>query len=134
MGLLEGLNQLNPIAQGAGLVQSVLGFGKGKPTTPQAVYDDLVHYFKYASSAYALIKLGNLNGAQLVAKMYDLITDGHGYVAVDAGRKEIIVAFRGSVTPTNFIVDSMFVPVPFNNAAGVQVAAGASVHSGFSLA
>ena len=52
------------------------------------MYEDLVHYFKfgmpargsqqelivssdrrYASSAYALIKLGNLNGAQLVAKV-----------------------------------------------------------------
>ena len=33
MGLLESLNQLNPVAQGAGLVQLALGFGKGKPTT-----------------------------------------------------------------------------------------------------
>lgn len=60
--------------------------------------------------------------------MYDLLTDGHGYVAVDQGRKEIIVAFRGSVTPTNFVVDSMFVPIAFNNINGL------TVHSGFNIA
>jgi len=33
--LLEGLNKLNPLSQGMGLVQSALSFGKGKRATTQ---------------------------------------------------------------------------------------------------
>lgn len=86
-----------------------------------AVYDDLVHYFKYASTAYAIILPGpplipvRPNGQKLCAKvcsfssylqysrpsymriqMFDLISDTHGYVARDDTRKEIVVAFRGT--------------------------------------
>ena len=35
--------------------------------------------------------------------MSDLITDTHGYVARDDTRKEIVVAFRGSIQLQDFI-------------------------------
>ncbi|CAK5277850.1 unnamed protein product [Mycena citricolor] len=111
----------------------------GKPTATQAQYDDLVHYFKYASTAYAIILPGpslipvRPNGQKLCAKMYHMLTDTHGYVARDDTRKEIVVAFRGSVTPMNFVTDAMGLMVDWD-ASHVIAPAETKVHMGFQKA
>ncbi|KAI0028365.1 Alpha/Beta hydrolase protein [Vararia minispora EC-137] len=108
--MLKVLNQLNPIAQASGAIESLLGLGSGKPTINSDKYDELVHYFKYASTSYSLIILPRPNGQTLVttASLNDILTDSHGYIARDDKKKEIVLAFRGSVTPTNFITDALF--------------------------
>ncbi|KAF7369497.1 Alpha/beta-hydrolase [Mycena venus] len=157
---LPSLDQIinqSPLAQAAGVAgAAVLGVAD-KPSVTQgaydsfvdapadvpllaltAVYDDLVHYFKYASTAYAIILPGPAlipvrpNGQKLCGKMFDLITDTHGYVARDDTRKEIIVAFRGTVTPANFITDALGMLVDWNTThTKVLAPAGTKVHFGF---
>ncbi|KAJ7622324.1 alpha/beta-hydrolase [Roridomyces roridus] len=138
---LPSLDQIvnqSPLAQAAGSTgAAVLGVAD-KPSVSQAVYDDLVHHFKYASTAYAIILPGpslipvRPNGQKLCAKMFDLLTDSHGYVARDDTRKEIVVAFRGSVTPANFITDSLGVLVDWDpTLSKVTAPVGTKVHFGF---
>ncbi|KAJ7090136.1 Alpha/Beta hydrolase protein [Mycena epipterygia] len=138
---LPSLDQIinqNPLAQAAGIAGAAALGVADKPSVTQAVYDDLVHYFKYASTAYAIIIPGpNLipihpNGQTLCAKMLDLLTDLHGYVARDDTRKEIIVAFRGSVTPANFITDALATLVDWDTThSNVVAPPGTKVHFGF---
>jgi hypothetical protein len=47
-----------------GLLPDLLGF------FPE-LYDELVHYYKHASTAYATIKLPKVNGAKLVTTVSD---------------------------------------------------------------
>ncbi|KAF8152095.1 Alpha/Beta hydrolase protein [Mycena galopus ATCC 62051] len=138
---LSSIGQLinqSPVAQVAGNAGAAALGVADKPAVTQAVYDDLVHYFKYASTAYAIIIPGpqlipvRPNGQKLCAKMYDLITDTHGYVARDDTRKEIVVAFRGTVTPMNFITDGLGMLVDWDSTkSGVVAPAGTKVHLGF---
>ncbi|KAF7361129.1 Alpha/beta-hydrolase [Mycena sanguinolenta] len=144
---LPGLSSLgqvinqSPIAQAAGDAGAAALGVADKPAVSQEVYDDLVHYFKYASTAYAIILPGpplipvRPNGQKLCAKMFDLLTDTHGYVARDDKRKEIVVAFRGTVTPQNFITDGLGLLVDWNSTV-TKVAApdGTKVHFGFQTA
>ncbi|KAJ7347716.1 Alpha/Beta hydrolase protein [Mycena olivaceomarginata] len=141
---LPSLDQIinqSPLAQAAGVTGAALLGVADKPTVTQAVYDDLVHYFKYASTAYAIILPGpplipvRPNGQKLCAKMFDLISDTHGYVARDDTRKEIVVAFRGTVTPANFITDALGMLVDWDSTHSKVVApAGTKVHFGFQKA
>ncbi|KAJ7869018.1 Alpha/Beta hydrolase protein [Mycena leptocephala] len=138
---LPSLDQIinqSPLAQAAGQLGAAAIGVADMPSVTQAVYDDLVHYFKYASTAYALIIPGPVliplrpNGQKLCAKMFDLLTDSHGYVARDDTRKEIVVAFRGSVTPANFITDALANQVDWDATHSKVVApAGTKVHFGF---
>ncbi|KAJ7025698.1 alpha/beta-hydrolase [Mycena alexandri] len=138
---LPSLDQIinqSPLAQVAGTTGAALLGVADKPSVTQAVYDDLVHYFKYASTAYAIILPGpplipvRPNGHKLCGKMFDLITDSHGYVARDDTRKEIIVAFRGTVTPANFITDALGMLVDWDTThSKVLAPAGTKVHMGF---
>ncbi|KAJ7120765.1 Alpha/Beta hydrolase protein [Mycena crocata] len=131
------INQ-SPLAQAVGFAGAAALGVADKPSVTQAVYDDLVHYFKYASTAYAIIIPGpdliplHPNGQTLCSKMFDLLTDSHGYVARDDTRKEIVVAFRGTVTPANFITDALGALVDWD-ATHSKVAAppGTKVHFGF---
>ncbi|KAJ7253928.1 hypothetical protein C8J57DRAFT_1722298 [Mycena rebaudengoi] len=109
---LASLDQIinqSPIAQAAGLLGAAALGVADKPS----MYHDLVHYFKYASTAYAIIILGldliplHPNGQKLCGKMFDLLTDSHGYVARDDTRKEIVAVLRGIVTPANFVTDAL---------------------------
>ncbi|KAJ7487040.1 Alpha/Beta hydrolase protein [Mycena latifolia] len=138
---LPSLDQIinqSPLAQAAGFAgATVLGVAD-KPAVTQAVYDELVHYFKYSSTAYAIIIPGpdliplHPNGQKLCAKMFDLLTDSHGYVARDDTRKEIVVAFRGSVSPANFITDALAVLVDWDTThSKVLAPPGTKVHFGF---
>ncbi|KAJ7892556.1 Alpha/Beta hydrolase protein [Mycena olivaceomarginata] len=131
------INQ-SPLAQAAGRMGAAALGVADKPSVTQAVYDELVHYFKYASTAYAIIIPGpqlipvRPNGQKLCGKMWDLITDTHGYVARDDKRREVVVAFRGSITPANFITDALGFLVDWDTTRTKVVApAGTKVHFGF---
>ncbi|KAJ7243920.1 alpha/beta-hydrolase [Mycena haematopus] len=138
---LSSIGQLinqSPVAQAAGDAGAAALGVADKPAVTQAVYDDLVHYFKYASTAYAIIIPGpqlipvRPNGQKLCAKMYNMLTDTHGYVARDDTRKEIVVAFRGTVTPMNFITDGLGMLVDWDSTlCNVVAPADTKVHFGF---
>ncbi|KAF8645887.1 hypothetical protein AX16_007545 [Volvariella volvacea WC 439] len=99
---------------------------------PPSLYDDLVHYLKYASSAYVPL-CPRPNGKTLVTQFSNPITDIIGFVARNDGHRELIVSIRGSLSVTNFLEDSQIVLVPWL-APGISATHGARVHSGFLLA
>ncbi|THH15224.1 hypothetical protein EW146_g5209 [Bondarzewia mesenterica] len=72
--------------------------------TSTDLYDDLVFYFKYASSAYS-VSCPSPNGNTLVKQFSELTTDTQGFIARDDTRKEIVVAFRGSSSIVDFAND-----------------------------
>ncbi|KAK6980921.1 Alpha/beta-hydrolase [Favolaschia claudopus] len=135
---LDQIINQGPLPQAAGeLGAATLGVAD-KPPICQDLYDDLVHYFKYSSTAYAIILPGpsfipvHPNGQKLCGKMFDLLTDSHGYVARDDTRKEIIVAFRGSVTPANFVTDALGALVDWDTkSTNVIAPPETKVHFGF---
>ncbi|PFH46768.1 hypothetical protein AMATHDRAFT_77517 [Amanita thiersii Skay4041] len=98
------------------------------------LFDDLVHYFKFASSAYTLLCL-KPNGKHLVSPFVNTLTDIQGYVARDDHRKEIVVALRGSTSIVDFLMDTQIVLVPFMVPGILTGAPGSNirVHSGFLL-
>ncbi|KAI5891636.1 alpha/beta-hydrolase [Schizophyllum commune H4-8] len=99
-----------------------------KPIEPW-LYEDLVHYFKYASSAYTAL-CPRPNGRVLVSEISNSYTDIQGYVARDDERRELIVALRGSLSMTDILLDASVVLVPFIS-PGVTAPDGVKVHSGF---
>ncbi|KAF9522004.1 alpha/beta-hydrolase [Crepidotus variabilis] len=94
------------------------------------VFNDLVFYFKYASSSYSLLPCGNPNGNTLVKQITNAKTDTQGFIARDDTRKEVIVAFRGSSSAQDFQTDADTRLIAFNS-PGVNAPAGTLVHSGF---
>ncbi|GLB44783.1 putative lipase (class 3) [Lyophyllum shimeji] len=101
-------------------------------TTTDATYKQLIHYFKYASSAYNLI-CPRPNGQTLVLPFSNVMTDIQGFVARDSWRKEIVVALRGSASIVDFLLDSQIVLVPLVT-LGVSAPSGTRVHNGFLIA
>jgi hypothetical protein len=133
----KAINQ-NPLAQAAGNLAAKAIGADDLPSTTEQQYEALVHYFKYASTAYPLIIPGqpiipiHPAGATLIIKLFDLFTDTHGFVARDDVKHEIVVAWRGSVTPANFLTDLAGVPVDWDAAAlGAAAPAGVKMHWGF---
>ncbi|KAF9457131.1 alpha/beta-hydrolase [Collybia nuda] len=108
---------------------------KRSETVSSAVYNDLVFYFKYASSSYDIFSPScpRPNGNTLVSTISNLITDTQGFIARDDNRKEIVVVFRGSTSPTDFLTDAALLLVPFIS-PGVNAPSGTLVHAGFLLA
>ncbi|KAJ7470885.1 Alpha/Beta hydrolase protein, partial [Mycena latifolia] len=114
-------------------------------------YDDLVVYFQYASSSYSTT-CAKPNGNTLVSMIFDAATDTQGFIARDDGRREIVVALRGSSSAEDFrtnakISHSSRVPghqppryacllgiLPDDRAAGSTVHTGLSCHSWNSVA
>ncbi|KAF9459039.1 alpha/beta-hydrolase [Collybia nuda] len=96
------------------------------------VFKDLVHYFKYASSAYSII-CPRPNGNTLVLPFSNIMTDIQGFVARDSNRKEIIVALRGSASIVDALMDAQILLVPIIT-PGVSAPHGARAHAGFLLA
>ncbi|KAF7327305.1 Lipase-3 domain-containing protein [Mycena kentingensis (nom. inval.)] len=92
-------------------------------------FTDLVHYFKYASSAYSPVCL-RPNGNVLVLQFGNQMSDIQGFIARDDHRKELIVAIRGSASITDMLLDASIVLVPFLT-PGVKLPPGARVHAGF---
>ncbi|TFK99505.1 alpha/beta-hydrolase [Pterulicium gracile] len=97
-----------------------------------ALYGDLVFYFQYASSAYSLLCL-RPNGNHLVSHFTNASANTQGFVARDDGRKELVVAIRGSATLPDILLDSQILLVPFIS-PGAKLPKSARVHAGFLLA
>ncbi|EFI27982.1 hypothetical protein CC1G_14474 [Coprinopsis cinerea okayama7 len=86
---------------------------EGPDPTPISTekYEELVHYFKYASSSYALI-CPRPCGNKLVSTFSNAVTDIQGFVARDEKRKELVVALRGSASIADIILDANIILVP----------------------
>ncbi|RDB16774.1 putative feruloyl esterase A [Hypsizygus marmoreus] len=96
----------------------------------QAVFDDLVRYTKYSSAVYQWIcptPLGNT----LVEKFINSGTQG--FVVRDAARKEIVVAFRGSLEVIDALIDIHIIMTPLKS-TGITAVGDSYVHSGFLFA
>ncbi|KAF8517176.1 alpha/beta-hydrolase, partial [Hysterangium stoloniferum] len=96
------------------------------------VYEDLVFYFKYASSSYSVF-CPNPNGHVLVHSVSDEMPKAQGFLARDDGRREFVLALRGSLSLMNVITDMGLLLVPFKS-HGVDTPSGTLVHSGFLIA
>ncbi|KAF7375566.1 Lipase-3 domain-containing protein [Mycena sanguinolenta] len=92
-------------------------------------FDELTHYFKYASSAYSPVCL-RPNGNTLVLQFGNHISDVLGFIARDDDRKELVVALRGSASITDAMLDANILLVPFLT-PGVSLPPKARVHAGF---
>ncbi|KAJ7183611.1 alpha/beta-hydrolase [Mycena filopes] len=102
----------------------------GDPTPISTeTFDELVHYFKYASSAYSPVCL-RPNGNKLVLQFGNHLSDVLGFIARDDNRKEIVVALRGSASITDALLDANVLLVPFLT-PGVKLPPKARVHAGF---
>ncbi|KAF9461268.1 Alpha/Beta hydrolase protein [Collybia nuda] len=97
---------------------------------PQSTFDDLVRYTKYSSAVYQWI-CPNPLGNTLVAKFSNSGTQG--FVVRDNERKEIVVAFRGSLEVIDALVDLQIIMRPLKS-TGVTGVGDAYVHSGFLFA
>ncbi|KAF7335481.1 Lipase-3 domain-containing protein [Mycena venus] len=75
-------------------------------------FDELTHYFKYASSAYSPVCM-RPNGNTLVLQFGNHISDIQGFIARDDDRKEVVVALRGSASITDALLDANILLVPF---------------------
>jgi len=95
----------------------------------RTIPSDLVHYFKYASSAYSLV-CPRPNGSKLVIQLSNPSTNVQGFVARDDLRKEVVVALRGSTSVIEVMLDTQVTLVPFI-CPGCRLPAGTRVHSGF---
>lgn len=101
----------------------------GVPEVAPEKYEELVHYFKYASSCYILL-CPRPCGNTLVTTFSNAMTDIQGFVARDKHRKEIIVAVRGSASLVDVILDAQALLVPLVS-PGIKATSGARVHAGF---
>ncbi|KAJ7616865.1 alpha/beta-hydrolase [Mycena polygramma] len=102
--------------------------GEPTPISPET-YDELVHYFKYSSSAYAPVCM-RPNGNTLVLQFGNHLSDIQGFIARDDRRKELVVALRGSASITDALLDANILLVPFLT-PGVNLPPKARVHAGF---
>ncbi|KAL0956990.1 hypothetical protein HGRIS_003090 [Hohenbuehelia grisea] len=96
----------------------------------QATYDNLVRYAKYSSAVYQLICIRPL-GNTLIGT-FDT-TGTQGFVVRDDSRKEIVLAFRGSLEPIDILIDIQLLLTPLRS-PGISNVGGAWVHTGFQKA
>ncbi|KAF9461458.1 Alpha/Beta hydrolase protein [Collybia nuda] len=100
-----------------------------KREVPNAVYNNLVWYYQYASSAYA-DSCPRPNGNTFVKWVNNAATDTQSFIAIDDTRKEFIVAFRGSSSNYDFLTDVRGLSTEFD-ASGIKGPKGVRVHRGF---
>jgi len=100
-----------------------------KRAVSQDVFDDLVFYFQYASSAYS-DTCANPNGNTLITEFSEPVTDTQGFIARDDTRKEIVVVLRGSSSDIDDVIDLEIALIPFVS-PGVSAPLGAAAHTGF---
>ncbi|KAJ3079317.1 hypothetical protein HK102_003866 [Quaeritorhiza haematococci] len=109
----------------------------GPPQAPASVVDDLRYHQAYAAAAYCLFGLDTWTcrerceatpGTVLVRKFSTLFQDITGYVAYNPRINSVIVAFRGTLSIRNVIVDLKLFPLDYDYPGAP---AGAKVHSGF---
>lgn len=112
--------------------QALVAVCSAKESISTRTYDELVHYYKYASSAYVPF-CPRPNGQLLVTRLSNMLTDIQGFIVRDDKRKEIVLSLRGSLSVTDFILDFQLLLVPFS-CPGVTVPDDCRVHSGFLIA
>ncbi|GAW06407.1 alpha beta-hydrolase [Lentinula edodes] len=96
----------------------------------QHVFDQLVHYLKYASSAYTPV-CPRPNGSMLITHFSDPVAGiVEGFVARDVHRKELVVALRGSASVADVLLDTQVQLVPLVS-PGVSIPHDVQVHAGF---
>ncbi|GMG19258.1 unnamed protein product [Ambrosiozyma monospora] len=143
------------------LFVSILGltaaFARASTTlTDEGVYNNLTGYVEYAAAAACIdttegVKIGYLNSScsgqacinadadVYVVNVVDSLS--HAIILTDTSEAQIVVAFQGSRTFVDWVVDFSFIPVDYepyavkNNLATNEFNAdGASVHVGFKTA
>ncbi|KAH6897607.1 lipase [Coprinopsis sp. MPI-PUGE-AT-0042] len=97
----------------------------------QATFDQLERYAKFSSATYQLFGCPRPVKTTLV-KEFDR-SGTQGFITRDDSRKELIVAFRGSLSPVDFIVDLAIILKPLET-VGVTAIGGAEAHTGFQFA
>ncbi|TFK74281.1 alpha/beta-hydrolase [Pluteus cervinus] len=117
----------------------------GQTGISQSVYNDLVRYTQYSSAAYQLLcpyPLGNTlidQASPFLLTAYShsfypyvqISTGGtQGIIARDDDREEIVVAFKGSLSPVDALTDIEIVLKPLDT-PGVTNTNDAYVHTGF---
>ncbi|KAH8929915.1 alpha/beta-hydrolase [Atractiella rhizophila] len=95
----------------------------------QSVYDELVYYFRYASSAYS-DTCAKPNGNTFVLQIDNSGTNTQGFIARDDNKKEIIVAMRGTTNVADGFTDISIIQKKYSS-VGVTPADDVYVHSGF---
>ncbi|KAH8111918.1 alpha/beta-hydrolase [Phellopilus nigrolimitatus] len=96
----------------------------------QSLMDSFTHYVQFASGAYQLACPAAPLGTTLITQFNDDATNTQGYVARDDGRKEIVVAYRGSIQLQDFVTDADFIMVDYVS-PGVSGTSGVQAHQGF---
>ncbi|KAH6906313.1 lipase [Coprinopsis sp. MPI-PUGE-AT-0042] len=97
----------------------------------EATDSELERYAEFSSGTYQILGCPKPLGTKLVKTINRLGTQG--YITRDDKRKEIIVAFRGSLSPVDFAIDLAILPAPLVT-PGVTDAEGAFAHIGFQTA
>ncbi|KIJ52461.1 hypothetical protein M422DRAFT_243247 [Sphaerobolus stellatus SS14] len=95
----------------------------------ETILDNLVFYFKYASSAYSS-NCSSPNGNTLVAQFSQIVTDTQGFIARDDKRKEIVVSLRGTSSTQDAFTDIDIILTNFTS-PGVSPPSDTLVHNGF---
>ncbi|KAJ3024036.1 hypothetical protein HKX48_007967 [Thoreauomyces humboldtii] len=99
-------------------------------------------YQSYSAAAYCLSGMstwtcaercsGYTQGTVMVAQFDDLLTNTVGYVAYNTANKEIIVAYRGTMSVRSAITDLQLIKADLAPSyTRISVAPGVEVHSGF---
>ncbi|KAJ2934112.1 hypothetical protein H1R20_g2991, partial [Candolleomyces eurysporus] len=125
----QGTDQVQPESELDAETLMPIKTPEGVPSISPEKYEELVRYFKYASSSYTLI-CPRPCGNTLVTSFSNAATDILGFIARDSARKEIIVATRGSASIADVILDAQVIQVPLV-APGVKVLSEVRVHAGF---
>ncbi|TFK19316.1 lipase [Coprinopsis marcescibilis] len=97
----------------------------------QTTYNNLERFAKFSSASYQLLGCPRPVGTTLI-KNFDR-SGTQGYLSRDDSTKEIILAFRGSLSVTDAFVDLQLILQPLNT-PGVTNNVKASVHTGFQFA
>ncbi|THH07250.1 hypothetical protein EW145_g3508 [Phellinidium pouzarii] len=100
-----------------------------KRSISQSLMDQFTRYVQFASGAYQLFCPAPL-GTTLITQFSDKPTNTQGYITRDDDRKEIIVAYRGSIQLQDFVTDLDFILVDYSS-AGVTNTNNVQVHQGF---
>jgi len=110
-----------------------------------AAEDDAYRYARYSAAAYCITRsvLVNWNclghcthpstaGTSNISVREDFATGVKFFTAINADKREIIVSFRGTLTPAALLVDAAFAQASYDGHPDAPK--GAKVHAGFQIA
>lgn len=126
--MLQYLSQIFALAMAVLALPAISGPLERRAIS-QSLMDDFERYVQFASGAYQIFCPAPL-GTTLVQTFDESSTNTQGYIARDDNRKEIIVAYRGSIQLQDFVTDLEFALVDYTS-PGVSNTSGVQVHQGF---